>query len=262
MQRTNGAPLASLADGLGFLRAALVRERLTFAELGAAISGVYGDIVNFTTYSGGALPLTETAVTELRVSLEDHSLRVKCLEASPEAVKPGQRLALLLGVFNVRTIIMAEVPMVDTYLVSRKGLFSGPALIEDGAGMLPPVDRVNMPRRADADLKEAGKCLAFGLWTASGFHGLRAVESMTKAYMGKLGVEEKTRNWGAYVAALKKKADVDEGVVAVLDQIRLLHRNPLLHPEDFLDEGEAITLFGIVHSATAALLKHLGPSQA
>lgn len=259
MQRTNGAPLASLADGLGFLRAALVRDGLTFAELGAAISGAYGDIANFGAYSGGALPLTEAAVNELRAAVEDPSLRAKCVEASAEVVNAGQRTVLLLAVFNVRTIIMAEVPKLDTYLVSPKGLFSGPALIEDGAGMLPAGDRVNMPRSADADLKEAGKCLAFGLWTASGFHGLRAVESMTKAYMEKLDVKERARNWGAYVVALRSKDGVDEGVVAVLDQIRLLHRNPLLHPEDSLDEGEAIALFGIVHSATAALLKRLGP---
>lgn len=260
MQRADGAPLVALAEGLGYLRAVLTRDGLTYAELGAAISAVYGEIVNFAPYSEGALPLTETAIASVRNVLEDDSLRGKCVDASTEVVGPAHRNNLLLAVFNVRTIMLAEIPRIDTYLVSKKGLFSAPALIEDGAGMLPLNERANMPPAADADLKEGGKCLAFGLWTASGFHGLRAVESLTKAYMKKLDVKASARNWGAYIEALRTSPSADENVVAVLDQIRRLHRNPLLHPEDSLDEGEAITLFGIVHSVTGALLRQLGAS--
>lgn len=69
MQRTDVAPPASLADGLRFLRAALVRNGLTFVQLGAALSGAYGAIANFGTYSGGALSLTGAAVNMLPASL-------------------------------------------------------------------------------------------------------------------------------------------------------------------------------------------------
>lgn len=256
MQRASGSPLVSLTDGLGFLRCVLARETSTYVDLGGALSAVYGDIVNFQNYSGGVLPLSESAVTALRTVMEEPAIRDKCVASSTDQIERGHRGSLFLAVVNVRTILLAELQRIDTYLVSKKGLFSAPSLIEDGAAMLPASLRTLMPQAADVDLKEAGKCLAFGLWTASGFHGLRAVESVTLAYMKKLGVTPSSRNWGAYVKDLRD-AKADPAVIAVLDQIRQLHRNPLLHPEDSLDEAEAITLFGIVNSAIGAILKLL-----
>jgi len=50
-----------------------------------------------------------------------------------------------------------------------------------------------------------------------------------------------------------KGAGADEKTVAVLDQIRSLHRNPLMHPEVFLTADEGLRLFDIAKSAISAM---------
>ena len=61
------------------------------------------------------------------------------------------------------------------------------------------------------------------------------------------------RNWGAYIRILRTKG-ADEKVIASLDQIRELHRNPVMHPEETLSSDEATTLFGIAQSAILAMV--------
>jgi len=46
-------------------------------------------------------------------------------------------------------------------------------------------------------------------------------------------------------------------LLASLQQIKDLHRNPLAHPEETLTLEEAVGLFGIVQSAINAMLKEI-----
>ncbi len=46
-------------------------------------------------------------------------------------------------------------------------------------------------------------------------------------------------------------------VLSCLQQIKDLHRNPLMHPEETLTLEEAISLFGICQSAISAMLKEI-----
>ncbi len=54
-----------------------------------------------------------------------------------------------------------------------------------------------------------------------------------------------------------KKAGADPKVIQVLDQIRDLHRNPLMHPQEFLSMKEAVGLFDIAKSAIASLAEEI-----
>jgi hypothetical protein len=59
---------------------------------------------------------------------------------------------------------------------------------------------------------------------------------------------------------LKKMRDTKVGaakVLAILQQIKDLHRNPLAHPDETLTLEEAVGLFGIVQSAINAMLKDI-----
>ena len=65
------------------------------------------------------------------------------------------------------------------------------------------------------------------------------------------------KNMGSY---LKKMGEVKAGnakVLAALQQIKDLHRNPLAHPEETLTLEEAVGLFGIVQSAVNAMVKEI-----
>jgi hypothetical protein len=107
------------------------------------------------------------------------------------------------------------------------------------------------------DIRQAGRCLAFELPTAAGFHIMRATESILRDYyVAHVGKKPKTRNWGKYIADLKTSS-ANPKTVAVLDQIRTLHRNPTIHPEVVLSGSEAQTLFGIAQSAITAMIEDM-----
>lgn len=54
-----------------------------------------------------------------------------------------------------------------------------------------------------------------------------------------------------------RKNNADPGLVAVLDNIRSLERNPLMHPEDWLDVDEAIAVFTLSNTAITRLISDL-----
>lgn len=83
---------------------------------------------------------------------------------------------------------------------------------------------------------------------------MRATEKVLRQYYqfvtGKLS---KRKDWGSVLADLKKNTKVNPKVVQVLDQIRDLYRNPLMHPETFLTMDEALILFDISKAGIASM---------
>jgi hypothetical protein len=59
-----------------------------------------------------------------------------------------------------------------------------------------------------------------------------------------------------------KTGKANQKVVQVLDQIRDLHRNPLMHPQDFLTMKEAISLFDIAKSAIGSVAEEIAKLEA
>ena len=61
------------------------------------------------------------------------------------------------------------------------------------------------------------------------------------------------RNWSVYIKTLRE-CWADEKVVLILEQIKDLHRNPIIHPEQRLTNDEALSLIGIMDSAVTAII--------
>src|SRR5258708_11784859 len=120
----------------------------------------------------------------------------------------------------------------STYFVSRKLGYETPLLIEEAENLLPESIREAIPE-AIPDLQQAGKCIAFDIPTAAGFHIIRATEGVIRLYyrhvVGTLP-KPKMRNWGAYNKVLEQRG-ADKRITGFLDHIREYHRNPVLHPE-------------------------------
>ena len=64
-------------------------------------------------------------------------------------------------------------------------------------------------------------------------------------------------NWGNAIKDLEKESGSDKKVVAALDQIRTLHRNPVVHPEENLDMGEALMLWSLATDVIASIARCL-----
>jgi hypothetical protein len=110
---------------------------------------------------------------------------------------------------------------------------------------------------AKDEFVECGKCLAMERYTASGFHSLRGVECVIRQYIVKLtGSLPKKRDWGSYIQTLRDNG-ADAKAIAVIDNIRTLDRNPLMHPEDWLDVDESVSIFMISQTAITRLASAL-----
>ncbi len=155
-----------------------------------------------------------------------------------------------------QTVLSAELSTLEAYQVSPKGIYSTSALVdhaEDGFSDEVRVVLNNQAKQTIEDTNQAGRCLALDLPTASGFHIMRAAETVLKAYRVSFGATTRGRGWGAYIAALKATA-ASPKVLGILDQIRDLHRNPTIHPDIVLSPDEAVELFAIAQSAISAMV--------
>lgn len=155
----------------------------------------------------------------------------------------------VLGRFE--TAMQFELSALHTYSVSQTLGWDTDILVERAEEILPAAVRVKVPDEAISDLKAAGRCLAFDLYTAAGFHTVRATESVIKKYYTHVvgsppGV--KSRNWGAYIRTLQKHG-ADPRVTGFLDHIREHYRNPVAHPEESLDNKSAQVLLSVCTSS-------------
>ena len=111
------------------------------------------------------------------------------------------------------------------------------------------------------DIKEAGKCMAFELPTAAGFHLHRAIEAVLHRYYDAVtdGTERpKTRNIGDYLKKMNEMNVGDSKVKSALKDLKDLHRNPLIHPEDSLESiDDVIALLGSIHAVVVHMLKKI-----
>ena len=156
-------------------------------------------------------------------------------------------------VWNVRDayrqfkiVLLADLGILHSYFVTQKGGFDTLSLLAFGENLFPPELLSKVPE-ALFDAREAGKCLAFELPTACGFHVFRATETvLRKYYMQVTGstAPPKVRNIGVYLNAMKQKKVGDEKITSALKQVADLYRNPIIHPDAVLTPEEAIGVFG------------------
>lgn len=176
-----------------------------------------------------------------------------------KVLAPADLYPVTNALTEFETVCKDELANADAYFVTRKAGFDSSVLISN-AEMNFSRDFPAKASGAIPDVREAGKCLAFEMSTAAGFHLMRAVEAVLRVYWDVVTENKphpRQRNLGVY---LKKMDNDDIGnakVRACLRQIKDLHRNPLAHPEETLTLDEAVGLFGIAQSAINAMLKEI-----
>jgi hypothetical protein len=200
----------------------------------------------------------------LRTSLRNaHSLR-ETLQKLLDSGKPENWSApfsddevqgLAEKIRDFQTVFSADLGSAQTYIVRQPGILAVDSLIFGARAVFEGYeDRI--PELGKWDTDQAGRCLAFDLPTAAGFHIARATEAVLLKYLeawGKKIEKESQRNWGQYTRLLRETA-ANVKVVSAIDQIRELHRNPLLHPEDTLTMAEAMSLWAICCSTIQGMI--------
>lgn len=160
-------------------------------------------------------------------------------------------------------VLTAELQNLPSYLPEQKGIYDTTKLIDEAERVLPASVIAKLSAEVIEELRQSGRCLAFDIGTACGFHMMRAVEGVLHGYYlavckPKPKPKERLDSWGAYIAALHgiNEDDVKE-VVAILQQLKDRHRNRLMHPEIILSPDDAFTLFETGQTAITVMAQRL-----
>lgn len=142
----------------------------------------------------------------------------------------------------------------QAFHVFPKRAYDVSILTNDATQIFSPQVRAALNEEEVFNLREAGRCLAFEVSTAAGFHIFRALDSILQRYVRiAKGSLPKNRNWGQYIKSLEESG-VDKKITAVLFQIKEFHRNPIVHPDERLDSERALSLIGIAESALSMMV--------
>lgn len=178
--------------------------------------------------------------------------------ANPELMLAEDRVRSFHAAWGAfEQAVQVDLSRAPIYFVTTKGIYATDFLINGAEFAFVPEVYEAISPAARADINQAGRCLAFGTWTASGFHALRATEKVLREYY------EVTLNQpGANVMMARaidelRRAGAEAKTLAALDQLRDLHRNPLSHPEVFLTKAEAMELFNICIGAISASARQI-----
>ena len=163
--------------------------------------------------------------------------------------------------FAFEGALSLDLGQAPTFFVTPKGVYDTDSLINKGSSVYEDLQE-HLPQEAIEDTNQAARCLAFTLPTASGFHMARATEAVARNYLLHLGCAEddinKSPNWGAYHTLMEDK-EADAVIAHHFDQLRSLHRNPLVHPEVTLDMTEAQSLWAMCTSLVISMVIKMNP---
>jgi hypothetical protein len=171
----------------------------------------------------------------------------KLAAMKPAIQQAGNRVAMILG---------GELAVLPIYHLWPIRAYNLEVLVSQGENVFSEIARKDFTEDEIHNFREGGKCLAFQVPTAAAFHIFRGAESVIRRYyeavIGQLP-KHKMRNWGAYIKHLRRSG-ADVKVIAILEQIKDLHRNPVIHPEAQLSNDDAQSLIGIMDSAITAMV--------
>jgi len=169
-----------------------------------------------------------------------------------------QRLGYLFNQF--KTVLLAEMETLNANFVTQKRGYDTSTLMGFAEDIFPP-DLPGKVPEAIFDIREAGKCIAFEVPTAAGYHLHRANEAIVRRYYDAVTggkPRPKNTNLGDYLAALREHNAGDARVLAALKDLKDLHRNPLAHPDQSLETiDDAIALLNGIQNAVVYMLKEI-----
>ena len=172
------------------------------------------------------------------------------------------------------TVFRAEVQNAATYRVPKKGTFDVADLIDRAENAFSPDIIAAIPEAAIVEYRAAGRCYAFGLHTASGYHSCRAVEAVLRYYYccftSKFDSGKET--WGELIGELEKiaKNNSDNGILDLPSSKTLSHirhikdydRNPLSHLRSVLDHNDADVLLSSAKIAIIVMVREIRSEKA
>lgn len=259
-----------------------------FAQLGAALQPVskeppYGRSVNDPHWRGkiiGSYSTLRTYLLQLLAAVDSGAFPFSIRSSYAHIVDVLQKIGEILDsdhstladndflakasniwlkATDLDTVLNSELSVQPTYFMFPKQAYDIETLLIDDTKLFSEECRGSFTEKEKYDIDQAAKCLVFEVPTAAAFHMLRATESVIRRYyaqvVGTLPAP-KSRNWGVYLVQLRRCGG-DAKVLAVLEEIKDLYRNPIIHPETQVEMEEALSLVGVAETAISAMIADL-----
>lgn len=254
MQKINLGYFHEFARGVGWLQ--LVEPDISIDDtLCTVLNRVHALLYDRMTNQLVPLSTSKQVTAELIQAITGITSR----QGNGEKTNEQDAQAVSAALQKFETVFLAELSLLDAYFVSQKGLYSTNSLIEQADVSIPDTIRKQMSQETVKEIKQAGRCLAFELPTASAFHILRAVESVMQDYfkelVGSLPIKQ-IRNWGAFIKNLQSNS-ANPKIIANLEQIKDNYRNPIVHPDAVVEMEDAMSLFSLCQSALILITKEI-----
>jgi hypothetical protein len=187
-------------------------------------------------------------------------LRSFCLKVMKEADRAiAEQHAIIKYRFDrFENVLATELAGLNIYFVTKVNAYDTDELLSNGRAALTETTVKGMDADSLRTFEEGTRCLGLKLPTSAGFQLLRSVEGVMHTFYDVLSggaARPAKRNMGDYIAAMEKLSTVDPRMLDVLRSIKNLRRNPLMHPEQFLDMDEAIETFDVAKSAISAMVR-------
>jgi hypothetical protein len=161
-----------------------------------------------------------------------------------------------------QTLLFSETENSPVFSVTPKGIYDTLALVDHAEREL----EESVSENAKKDFAQAGRCLAFELFTATGFHAMRALEGVARRYHKVVTCAPRlsTEPLGPLIKELRAQLKVENPhddeqasnsplglIIALLARITKIYRNPIMHPEMVLDEQSAKRIFKLASNVIA-----------
>jgi hypothetical protein len=266
MQQLNAFPVFALGGALTMLVDRLATKGYTFNDLARDSANTIESLV-YWIRSPISAPLSKEVAVPIVQALDAARSSDYLKAHGVEEIKDDVKNDLNYQLHNFTSLFRAELSNCDVYLISQKRGHNMPILIFAAERHLDKIIAENLCPECIEEIREGGRCLAFDLPTASGFHINRALELALLMYFPVLKIEippEKKRSWGSYIQLLEGKdlngkemdgaEKADERITYMLRHIKDFYRNPLMHPAWVLTDNEAQNLFNLAISAISAMV--------
>jgi hypothetical protein len=183
---------------------------------------------------------------------------------SIKPLAPWQMRALSNAIDVFEHQLSAELQKTASYSVPDKGIFHTEKLAESAEFHIHESIRSHLSPFALQEFRSAGRCLAFGLYSASGFHSTRAVEDVLRLYYEQFIGPPPDVPMGLLAGHLQdrlKSKDAlpkpKENTVRHIRDVTNFDRNPLIHRGIELKEIDAMTLFNGALGVIVEMVKEL-----
>jgi hypothetical protein len=214
------------------------------------------------------LPKTKKAGATLNAALEEFS---KLL--GQDRLATSDEDSLLYDAINqFYKVFEQEMEDANAFIATPIGAYSTSVLLKNASSHLSQHAQEIVNDGVKEDVDKAGSCLVFDLWTACGFHALRAVEAEAQFYHEEVtGVELNDVPLGTLIYGDQKNypgsglltQHAKEGsshesplglIISLLSQINAIYRRPIMHPKMSLGANEAKFVFDTAAIAISAMV--------